>query len=148
MGMKLSCLKSDNLEDSTLHEATANSANLDTSYEDASGFANLEDYIFHEAQVEGIYIPHRAASDSANLEDSTLHEKAGAYFTNLEDSKIHEAAADGDLKTLKKLVKNLDDKNPPIGKKILYLLSVLHVKVSSFRNVFLVSSILPKNERN
>ena len=62
MGMKLSCLKSD----------------------------NLEDYTLHEARVEGIYTPHEAASDSAILEDSTLHEKAGAYFTNLEDSKIHE----------------------------------------------------------
>ena len=122
MGMKLSCLKSDNLADSTLQEATANSANLDTSYEVASGFANLEDYTLHEARVEGIYTPHEVASDSAILEDSTLHEKAGAYFTNLEDSKIHEAAADGDLKTLKKLVKNLNDKNPHIGKKNFYLL--------------------------
>ena len=40
---------------------------------------------------------------------------------NLEDFKIHKAAADGDLKTLKKLVKNLDDKNPPIGKVLLML---------------------------
>ena len=40
---------------------------------------------------------------------------------NLENFKIHRAAADGDLKTLKKLVKHLDDKNPPIGKVLLML---------------------------
>ena len=40
---------------------------------------------------------------------------------NLENFKIHKAAADGDLKTLKKLVKHLDDKNPPIGKVLLML---------------------------
>ena len=50
---------------------------------------------------------------SATLEDSILHEEAAADSANLEDSTIHKAAADGDLKTLKKLVKNLDDKNPP-----------------------------------
>ena len=58
---------------------------------------------------------------SATLEDSTLHEEAASGYTNLEDSKIHKAAADGDLKTLKKLVKHLDDKNPPIGKVLLML---------------------------
>ena len=40
---------------------------------------------------------------------------------NLENFKIHKAAADGDLKTLKELVKHLDDKNPPIGKVLLML---------------------------
>ena len=66
---------------------------------------------------------------SATLEDSTLHEKATADYANLEDSKIHKAAADGDLKTLKKLVKNLDDKNPPIGKKLLYQSTISNILV-------------------
>ena len=128
MGMKLSCLKSGNLKDSTLHEAASDSANLDdyTLHEVAAGFAHQEDYILHEAQVQGIYTPHEAASDFANLGDSKMQEKAGAYFVNLEDSKIHKAAADGDLKTLKKLVKNLDDKNPPLGKKLFFIYHQYH----------------------
>ena len=34
-------------------------------------------------------------------------------------SAIHEAATEGDLETLKRLVEDLDDKNPSIGKKLL-----------------------------
>ena len=34
-------------------------------------------------------------------------------------SKLHEAAAEGDLETLKRLVQDLDDKNPSSGKKLL-----------------------------
>ena len=33
-------------------------------------------------------------------------------------SAINEAASEGDLETLKRLVQDLDDKNPPIGKKL------------------------------
>ena len=33
-------------------------------------------------------------------------------------SAIHEAATEGDLETLKRLVEDLDDKNPSIGKKL------------------------------
>ena len=36
-------------------------------------------------------------------------------------SPIHESAAEGDLETLKRLVQDLDDKNPPIGKKMLHI---------------------------
>ena len=36
--------------------------------------------------------------------------------TDIKTSTLHEAAAEGDLKTLKRLVQDLDDKNPPIGK--------------------------------
>ena len=32
---------------------------------------------------------------------------------------IHEAAAEGDLSILKRLVQDLDNKNPPLGKKLL-----------------------------
>ena len=40
--------------------------------------------------------------------------------TDLVISTIHEAAEEGDLETLKRLVQDLDDKNPPIGKKLLH----------------------------
>ena len=33
-------------------------------------------------------------------------------------SPIHEAATEGDLENLKRLVEDLDDKNPSIGKKL------------------------------
>ena len=36
-----------------------------------------------------------------------------------EISKLHEAAEDGDLELLKRLVQDLDDKNPPIGKTLI-----------------------------
>ena len=36
-------------------------------------------------------------------------------------SIIHEVAAEGDLEILKSLVQDLDDKNPPIGKKLLHI---------------------------
>ena len=35
---------------------------------------------------------------------------------NQEASKLQEAAEDGNLELLKRLVQDLDDKNPPIGK--------------------------------
>ena len=41
-------------------------------------------------------------------------------------SPIHESAAEGDLETLKRLVQDLDDKNPPIGKKLLSNVSIYH----------------------
>ena len=41
--------------------------------------------------------------------------------TDLVISTIHEAAEEGDLETLKRLVQDLDDKNPPIGKKLLLI---------------------------
>ena len=117
----MSCLESANLEDSTIHEeAAADSANLeDSTLHEAN---HLEDYTL-------VYEYEEAGADSASLEDGTLHE-ATADSANLEDFTIHKAAADGDLKTLKKLVKNLDDKNPPIGKKLLYQATVSQVTVN------------------
>ena len=37
-------------------------------------------------------------------------------------STVYEAAAEGDLETLKRLVQDLDDKNPSIGKKLSLIL--------------------------
>lgn len=124
----MSCLESANLEDSTIHEeAAADSADLEDSTLQFRRrlftiYTNhLEDYTLYEYEEAG--------ADSANLEDDTLHE-ATADSANLEDSTIHKAAVDGDLKTLKILVKNLDDKNPPIGKKLLYQATVSQVTVN------------------
>ena len=48
-------------------------------------------------------------------------------------SPIHEAAAEGDLETLKRLVQDLDDKNPSIGKKLLSNIDICYLEYNRIK---------------
>lgn len=50
-------------------------------------------------------------------------------------SAINEAASEGDLETLKRLVQDLDDKNPPIGKKLLHIYLTLVFIIENMRGL-------------